>query len=161
MLDPGVGHEEIAMDGCYLGMHDLDTNQIDLLSNYDVEPSKTQQTSSMSSNLNINFFDPDNFLSNDASQSNALTMFCKNGSYDSPMSQLPLYFSFSQMGPAAYADVAVKGPLLVRGPGGQLHRTNSLFSDHIAVVEHFLRQKWLNAGALLNRGDEWYVSVLL
>ncbi len=161
MLDPGVVHKEITMDGCYLGMEDPDTSQIEFLNSHDVGASDTQQRASISSDLNTDFFDPDNFLSNDGPQSNDLAVFCKNGSYNSPMSQLPLSFSFSQMGPAAYADVAAKGPLLVRGPHGQLHRTNSLFSDHITVVEHFLRQKWLNAGALLNRGDEWYVKFSL
>ena len=161
VLDSSIVDEDIALDSCYLGMEDPGTSQMEFLNDDQVEASEIQQRFPISSHMDTDFFDLENLLSNDVPQANDLTLFCKSGSYSSPLSQLPLSFTLSQLGPAAYADVAVKGPLLVRGPHGQLHRTNSAFSDHITVVEHFLRQKWLNTGALLNRGDQWYVGSFL
>ena len=103
------------------------------------------------SNGGLDFLDLDSL-----NQSTSQDLTNRSGNMlNNPTSQLPLNFYFSQMGPAAYTDIVEKGPLLVHGPHGQLRRTNSLFSDHITVVEHFLKQKWKNAGALLNKSDDW------
>ncbi|OAL39877.1 hypothetical protein AYO20_00789 [Fonsecaea nubica] len=59
-----------------------------------------------------------------------------------PILQQRLSFTFPQMGPDTYSAAEKHGPILVRGPHGQLHRTNSAWSDHIATLEYFLRQKW-------------------
>ncbi|KIY02186.1 uncharacterized protein Z520_02324 [Fonsecaea multimorphosa CBS 102226] len=58
-----------------------------------------------------------------------------------PIIQQRRSFTFPQMGPNAYAS-GNYGPVLVRGPHGQLYRTNSPWSDHITTLEYFLRQKW-------------------
>lgn len=71
----------------------------------------------------------------------------------SPFSQLQLP-SYSGMGGSSYANTAGKAPLLIRGPHGELHKSNSLFSDHIAVVEHFLKQRWASPKSLLKHGEE-------
>jgi Domain of unknown function (DUF3425) len=113
-----------------------------------------QQLSLIAANANPDLFDMGQLLNAGLPHSGGLTNFACNNAFSSPLNQIPLTFSFAHMGPAAYADIAEKGALLVQGPHGQLRRTNSLFSDHVTVVEYFLRQKWMNVGALMNRGDE-------
>jgi myosin heavy subunit len=71
----------------------------------------------------------------------------------SPFSQQPL-LSYAGMGGTSYSNTVEKAPLLIRGPHGELHKSNSLFSDHIAVVEHFLKQRWASPKSLLKHGEE-------
>jgi hypothetical protein len=71
--------------------------------------------------------------------------------------QLP---SYAGMGATSYAHAISRAPLLIRGPHGDLHKSNSLFSDHIAVVEHFLKQKWASPRSLLKHGEEGSVIIL-
>ena len=113
-----------------------------------------QQLNAAAANLNPDLFDLGQLLNTSLAQSTGRTKFANNNAFASLLNQKPLTFSFNQMGPAAYADITEKGSLLVQGPYGQLRRTNSLFSDHVTVVEYFLRQKWINVGALMNHGDE-------
>lgn len=70
-----------------------------------------------------------------------------------PISRQPLP-SYADMGGTSYANAISKAPLLIRGPHGDLHKSNSLFSDHIAVVEHFLKQKWAGPRSLSKHGEE-------
>lgn len=112
------------------------------------------QLSLTAANTIPDLFDLGQLLNSSLPQPSGLANFGSNNAFSSPLNQTPLTFSFTHMGPAAYADISKKGALLVQGAHGQLRRTNSLFSDHITVVEYFLRQKWMNVGALMNRGDE-------
>ncbi|KIW34799.1 uncharacterized protein PV07_01554 [Cladophialophora immunda] len=67
-----------------------------------------------------------------------------------PIFQQRLSFTFPQMGPSTYSAAENHGPVLVRGPHGQLHRTTSPWSDHITTLEYFLRQKWKSLGLRRN-----------
>jgi hypothetical protein len=84
--------------------------------------------------------------------SNDATLSLNNDHYASPLSQLPLAFSFAQLGPSAYLDITKNAPAIERGL--HLQKTNSIFSDHINSVEHFCREKWTNHNTLLSRTDE-------
>ena len=78
----------------------------------------------------------------------------------SPFCQMQLP-SYAGMGAMSYAHAISRAPLLIRGPHGDLHKSNSLFSDHIAVVEHFLKQKWASPRSLLKHGEEGSVTFLV
>lgn len=108
----------------------------------------------MAANTHPDLLDLGHLLDARLPQSDALANFDCNNTFSSSLNQIPVTFSFTHMGPAAYADISEKGALLVQGPHGQLRRTNSLFSDHVTVVEYFIRQKWMDVGALMNREDE-------
>ena len=108
----------------------------------------------MAANTIPDLFDLGQLLGVSLPQSAHEMTFPGSTSLPSPLNQIPLIFPFSQMGPAAYAALSEKGPLLVQGPHEQLRRTNSPFSDHVTVVEYFLRQKWMNVGPLMNRADD-------
>lgn len=67
-----------------------------------------------------------------------------DGPLPDPVTQQQLSFHVPQIGSSAYANIEHAGPVLIRGPHGILHRTNSSWSDHITTVEYFLRSKWSN-----------------
>ncbi|KAK5019947.1 hypothetical protein LTR16_000018 [Cryomyces antarcticus] len=57
----------------------------------------------------------------------------------------------SHMGPGQYSPN--KGPVIFSGDQTQIRATNSSFSDHINLVEHFLRQKWQGNSDLVKRDE--------
>lgn len=59
----------------------------------------------------------------------------------------------------AYLDLSGKGSLLLNREDCKLRRTNSVFSDHIAVLEYFLQKKW-DSSTLGNSKDSGSVDVL-
>ncbi|KIW89957.1 uncharacterized protein Z519_09387 [Cladophialophora bantiana CBS 173.52] len=81
-------------------------------------------------------------LNDDAAFMNTNNQLTWDNMIADPIMQQRLSFTFPQMGPNAYSAAETHGPVLVRGPHGKLHRTNSPWSDHITTLEYFLRQKW-------------------
>lgn len=58
-----------------------------------------------------------------------------------------------QMGSGAYEGIADRGPIIFNGDKTVIRSTHSNFSDHINIVEHFLRQKWQSNESLAKRDD--------
>ena len=89
-----------------------------------------------------------------------------DGPLPDPVAQQQLSYHTPQIGSNAYASIEHAGPVLIRGPHGILHKTNSSWSDHITTVEYFLRLQWANLikgkrkKALMTSSDR-YVVVLL
>lgn len=71
---------------------------------------------------------------------------------------LPLSFTLSQTGPAAYNHLANAGPLLLSGHQGKVHKTNSIFSDHIFSIEYLLRQKWTSSESTFILDSDMYLD---
>lgn len=69
-----------------------------------------------------------------------------NSALVSPTSQLPLNFSFRDIGMSAFPDLVERSIVTFETPDKELRRTNSAFSDHISALEYFLRQKHREAG---------------
>jgi hypothetical protein len=67
----------------------------------------------------------------------------------------------SMMDSSAYQDLSRRGSFLVNSPDCQLRRTNSAFSDHIAVVEHFLQKKWESSNGLIKSQESGSVIFFL
>ncbi|RVX65754.1 hypothetical protein B0A52_10388 [Exophiala mesophila] len=67
-----------------------------------------------------------------------------DGPLPDPVAQQQLSYHTPQIGSNAYASIEHAGPVLIRGPHGILHKTNSSWSDHITTVEYFLRLQWAN-----------------
>jgi hypothetical protein len=68
-------------------------------------------------------------------------------------------FSFSGTQPSSYEFAVARSPLLVKGAHSEVRRTNSAFSDHFNVVEHFLQESWKRSDAILTNLDDWYVHL--
>jgi hypothetical protein len=63
--------------------------------------------------------------------------------------------SLSAIQPSSYDFAVARGPVLVKGAHSEVRRTNSAFSDHFNVVEHFLKESWKNSEAILTNSDDW------
>jgi hypothetical protein len=63
--------------------------------------------------------------------------------------------SFSGLESSSYDFGVARGQLLVKGAHSEVRRTNSAFSDHFNVVEHFLKESWKNSEAILTNLDDW------
>lgn len=66
-----------------------------------------------------------------------------------------LAYTYQDMGDA-YKNIPSSGPVLMNTPTGLVHGTNSLFSDHIASLEHLMKQKLLRPDSLMSRRDSKY-----
>jgi hypothetical protein len=73
--------------------------------------------------------------------------------------RLTTTLSFSGIEPSSYDFAVARGPVLVKGAHSEVRRTNSAFSDHFNVVEHFLQQNWKNSEAILTNLDDWSVHL--
>ncbi|RFU28417.1 hypothetical protein B7463_g7916, partial [Scytalidium lignicola] len=69
------------------------------------------------------------------------------------LSRLPSMTLQNTMGLSQYKNISSIGSFLLQEQESQLRNTNSLFSDHIAVCEHYLKLKWNRSAALLHRED--------
>lgn len=94
----------------------------------------------------------DFFLSYDDHEDNTIALTGEVSEY-TPRLTIPLSLSMPQMDSRAYKDLSERGSLLLEGQDCHLRRTNSPFSDHIAVFEYFLRKKWEGSGGLSNIDD--------
>lgn len=61
-----------------------------------------------------------------------------------------LPYKSTDMGHVAHKNLLGREPILMDSVDGTLHRTNSVLSDHINVIEHLVRQKAKTSGALLS-----------
>jgi hypothetical protein len=96
----------------------------------------------------------------------AITEFCLNmvpsssrqNSFTASQIQTPISVPFSDTNLTAYNNLLGRGPALIDGQNSpQIYGTNSLFSDHIGIVEYLVKQKWQLSQAMAPKKDAWYV----
>lgn len=119
--------------------------------------SVSHQLVQASSNFNYGDLDPGSVFSNNHLQAFDFTN-CSPDQLGHPSGlQVPRSLPV-HIGSDAYGSIVDRGPLLVNGHDFQLRGTNSLFSDHIAVLEHFLRKKWVSSGAVMKHKHDGYAD---
>ena len=135
-------------------------NWPDLTTDYDEIPEDFQQALQAAMSQDSDIFASLDTSDNKQSTANDMSLFDASHGFiidnriPDPLIQQHLSFTFSQMSANNYSAIEPYGPVLVRGPHGLLHRTNSPWSDHITTLEYFLRQKWMNISMMNKKGAQ-------